>query len=254
MYIVYLGGTPSNNTFMSLTASILSIVAALLAWFIQNKSSDCIVIEYNLEMNKLHHSALSDEEKKIILQNKERKKSLRRGLCQSLKIQETQIEFGFVTVTSNGFRMKVIQYIFSNEFQSNPDDNTKGNYNDDDGAEYIEFAKILYRHNDKSVNEAFVNHFSFDIDDFEVLFMNKFGFQQSEIELQQIDDNKTAMSEQRRIAMNLAEEISTLLYQNKSQTEIKNELIQRGYDQKAVVSVLAAFQVQHFLFLFIYLF
>eukprot|EP01084_Bolivina_argentea_P219476 372232_1 len=226
LYIIYLEGTPSNNTLLSFIASTLSIIAALLSWFIQSTSSKYVVIQYNLEMKKTGEAILLANEKQQILQNKERKNSFKNALCHSLNISENQMELGFVTVTSTGFKMHVIQYIFTNEFNT-----------DNGNIKYVKSAKKLYRKNNEKVKTAFMDHFHFDFADFNVTFMDHFHYLIDIQSAQNVHFDNTTDTD----IMNLMQDMMELFHKKKSKNAIKNDLIKKGHHKELVVHYMAVF-------------
>eukprot|EP01084_Bolivina_argentea_P282188 482988_1 len=107
------GNNPSQNTILSFITSSLSIIGAILSYLMEYKSKkNCIVVKYEINMNKANNSALDDDEKQEILQNKERKKQLTKSLSAALGIEGNMIEIGAVFLQSDGIIIPVIQYIF----------------------------------------------------------------------------------------------------------------------------------------------
>merc|ERR1712176_776736 len=97
LYVVHLDGVPSCVALLSMTASVFSIIAALLSWLIERKASHCVVIEYSIDVSK--NSPLTVAENKKIQTKKERTASLTKNLCQALSIPKGQMEMRYATRT-----------------------------------------------------------------------------------------------------------------------------------------------------------
>eukprot|EP01084_Bolivina_argentea_P193882 332613_1 len=155
IYSYYLGGI-SQNTYLSIVFSSLSLCAAVVSYFISSKSSDCCVTQYDLEMVK--DERMSTEEMDKILKKKERKEELTRALCAELRIEETCIELGYVKVMSDGFVMHVIHYTSKSALKS------WNEYADDMCYEQLagKFVYRLYNDQKLKVKECFTQHFEVD--------------------------------------------------------------------------------------------
>eukprot|EP01083_Nonionella_stella_P217367 780468_1 len=165
LYIIYLDNVPSQNTILSMVASLLSIIAAVLSYLLQIKSPDCFPAQYDLEMAKTtsNDDKLTDEEKTNISQNKERKRSWRKAIASVMSIPQSSLELGYVTMGDKGCTVHVVHYPFKQELHSM---NTADNHNDDVNIPYEKLAKVfvekLYMKHARQINEAFNEHFSFD--------------------------------------------------------------------------------------------
>lgn len=167
LYIGYSEGTPSNVAILSMTASMLSVIAALMSWIIECNNSNCVTVQYYIEATK--DDLLSPDETDKIMERKERKHALQLKLCQALSIETGQLEIGHATVTTTGFEYKMIHYVFPNEYhQSNLEGarvvsvrSPNMRIDDDDDVAAMGYVKSLYQDtlHKKSVANIFLQHF-----------------------------------------------------------------------------------------------
>eukprot|EP01084_Bolivina_argentea_P063494 115922_1 len=182
IYISYIG-TITNNATLSFFASSCSIIAAVVTWLVERRTSESFVVQYDLEMVKKYKNIMSESQREAILKKKECKKSLRKLITSSIKIPETTIELGYVTVTATGCVVHCIHYTLKSELKRFIQDSNGTMVVDDDENsehEYILASKRLtqqiYRARRREVNVAFVKHFDFDIGTFHVNYIRKFGY------------------------------------------------------------------------------
>ena len=153
LYVTY-RGKPSQNSILSMIFSVLQIIATVVNWIVNCRSSDCKIFQYDLEMIvsekpmttrmvstgevvtesdeessefddskspvtpmvfDMRKSFLSQEQKNRIRQKKERKASLRRWLCTELGLRLNCIEIGYITLTPKGCIVRILHSTFDSE-------------------------------------------------------------------------------------------------------------------------------------------
>merc|ERR1712228_880336 len=170
LYIISSDGQPSNVVLLSMAASILSVIGVLISWIVEHQSSNCFVVQYDVNVNKKDLTQFSDEEKLKISQNKERKDALRKALCQALHINEGQMELGHVAAYDKLLKYRIVHYIMPNEVPSN---SGRTSENKDKTFYGLQFVKALYTNNESAVNEAFMRHFGID-NDLNIVYVDAF--------------------------------------------------------------------------------
>merc|ERR1712228_812758 len=156
LYVVYSEGNPSRVAILSMTASILSVIGVLLSWIVQRQSSNCVAVQYHIQMNKKNKKRFSNQDKSKIKKKKERKDALKKELCQALHINDGQSELGYVSMYGLALKYHVVHYVMGNEIA-------------DDKVAASPFVKALYAKNESEVNEEFMHHFG--IEDLNVDFI-----------------------------------------------------------------------------------
>eukprot|EP01083_Nonionella_stella_P234101 824244_1 len=236
LYVMYREGNPSQNTVLSFVASLLSIIAAVMSYILQRLASDCYVVQYKLEMRKKEKGVLTSDETNLILKRKECKKKWRQLVAAALNIQETAIEFGFVSLTNKGVTVNMIHYVFKTDLENN--------------QQIKEFISGLYgdKKKKKGVNHAFSTHFGFT-----VKVSIDFVGQQVDEELMETEHalateielaEKDGLSNAGENAVNLLTKMDELYTQSKlnkherKRKAIQRKLIREGYEQSVVESAI----------------
>lgn len=163
VYIGYSVGMPSNVVLLSLTASVLSVIAALIAWLIEGKASNCVAVQYHIEVSKERKLTVDETDK--IKKKKERKNLLKGSLCSVLSIPRSMLEIGFATVNTHGINYHIVHYAFPSEYASEDLDN---GLTYDDAMRYVQ---KLYTDADTRcpLSDVFLQHF--DIQGFKAKFV-----------------------------------------------------------------------------------
>eukprot|EP01084_Bolivina_argentea_P171973 297922_1 len=112
LYIIYLGGNPSQNAILALIASLLSIIIAILSQIVYNQSNDCHVIQYDLEIKCINGKTFNKNDKENINNLKGRKFTLTQYITESLGVDNGCIELGKIILIPNGFVIHCIHYMF----------------------------------------------------------------------------------------------------------------------------------------------
>eukprot|EP01084_Bolivina_argentea_P054773 100435_1 len=147
LYAVYKSDVPSIIFIMSFVSSLLSIVSAVLQYFMQRRSSNYTVVQYRVKIIKINALNLLKHEQRKTLQKKECHKELRISLCTALNIDDHSLEFGKVTILNNGVSVKVIHYVFADDL---------GN------RSHTTMIGYLYNMHKQEVDNALSAHFGFD--------------------------------------------------------------------------------------------
>eukprot|EP01083_Nonionella_stella_P075068 203852_1 len=208
VYVVYRQGALSQNTILSFTASFISVVAAVMSYLLQRSSSNCSVVQYQLEIVK---GRLSDDDKTAIAQKKECKKELSTSLAATLNVEASVLELGFVKMSNVGFVVNVIHYVFKDDL---------------DEDEPVNAVLKLYEGKKEEVNETFSAHFHFgsDVKVNIKLKMNK------DIELHETQN-----------LISLAYKIDALFKANMAIECVQKQLIKEGHNQELIISVLSTY-------------
>eukprot|EP01084_Bolivina_argentea_P174956 303014_1 len=206
IYAIYKADVPSNIFIMSCISSLLSIISVVLSYFMQRRSVNYIVVEYELEMSKINEYNLTKSEKQQILQTKECKKALRVSLCAALNIDQHSIEFGKVTMLNNGVSVRVIHYVFGN------------NFGDTTQRKIID---ILYNNHQKQVNEALSFHYKFEL---------QFSVNQMNVPSQEMQNTKHEIAIRNKFINDSLNQIEMLKKKGFSIDETEQRLIDHGYD------------------------
>eukprot|EP01084_Bolivina_argentea_P083876 151840_1 len=148
IYAVYKAEAPSNIFVMSCMSSLLSIISALLVYFMERRASNYDVVQYELELLKMNGVQLSKAEIHEISKKKECKKALGKSLGVALNIDKNLLEFGKVTILHNGVDIKIIHYLFAEDLT----DNT-----------HYSLVTDLYDNHRQQTDDVLSSHFGFKV-------------------------------------------------------------------------------------------
>eukprot|EP01083_Nonionella_stella_P085069 235621_1 len=118
IYASYVGGV-DGAMIMAFTASSLSVVATLAAFYAQSssdKSENNTVVQYALYLCfRDGTQILTDDESKALRDRKERKAQLSRSICSLFQFPLGSIEIGFIKIVSDGCVMNMVHYVFEEQ-------------------------------------------------------------------------------------------------------------------------------------------
>eukprot|EP01083_Nonionella_stella_P304165 1055756_1 len=108
-------------TVMASTASLLSVIATLAAYYAErssNQSETDKVVQYALHFCFNDSSKrLADKESAAIRQRKERKGELSRRICKEFEIEQNTIEIGYIKVVPDGYHMDMVHYVLEEQLK-----------------------------------------------------------------------------------------------------------------------------------------
>eukprot|EP01083_Nonionella_stella_P177550 624447_1 len=118
IYVTYVDGV-DGAMIMAFTASLLSVIATLAAFYAQSssdKSENNTVVQYALYLCfKDHSQILLDDESKSLRYRKERKAQLSRSICSLFQFPQESIEVGYIKIVSDGCVMNMVHYVFEEQ-------------------------------------------------------------------------------------------------------------------------------------------
>eukprot|EP01083_Nonionella_stella_P225798 802449_1 len=218
LYAFYQGGNVSDVAVLSFTMSLLSIIAAILFYLMQRTSSNSMVVKYQIDFVK--SCSLSNEEKKQLIQKKECKEALRKSLCAALKIEDTLLEFGYITPSNNGAIINVVHFIFYTELQNKT---------------ATSIIMDLYDLQQKEVQDSLSQHFEFigcvSIDSLKPYYR----------EMKSLDGRTTTSTDVSALQHNIDDiihHIQRLSMRGMKNNDIEKTLIKDGYNKQLIVVLL----------------
>ena len=153
----YVVGYPSQTTQLAFTASLLSVLASTLSYWIEKNSADTTAVEYYLSFEcaqkrttnddkglstfnkrgelipaqsagntedifdengkKIEKLGITKDEKELFSKNKGLKSKLSGQMAQIFGISESNIEIGYVQITKYGIIMHIVHYVYSTDIE-----------------------------------------------------------------------------------------------------------------------------------------
>eukprot|EP01084_Bolivina_argentea_P290492 498995_1 len=149
IYAAYKAENPSSVFIMSCVSSFLSIVAALLSYFMGTRTGNYVVVEYELKLITKNRQRLTDDDIYKISQKKECTKSLGKHLCIALNLNYGVVQFGKVVIVNNGFSINMVQYTFGEDLLN---------------KRFEMFVTELYDNHKQQVDQVFSSHFQIAVE------------------------------------------------------------------------------------------
>eukprot|EP01083_Nonionella_stella_P070144 187521_1 len=251
VFYTFYSGSPSKNTYLSFASSFLSIVTAVLTHFIDSKSSECYVTRYDLQLSRKGGCKLSKDQQAKISGKKECKSALRTLIASAIKIEQSYLELGHVTVTAHGFVIRVIHYVFKNELDAfKTEDGGESDENEDQMYQRLtkQFTFKLYSVHNAEVKEAFIKHFVFDDGTvFRVKYFENYGYKDMLYKSKRmVLEAKETVHVPKKYAnvKELGQKIMMLFLQKNSNEDILCELMNDGYKEPLIRTFLYIYTME----------
>ena len=177
LYTVALDYQATQAVWFAFIASSLSIIATTLSYLIEKDTSDTMVAEYYISLEKTPLTAiLTDQETQSLRDNGRRTGKLGQSMAEVFGLASKNIEVGYSATTRYGIIMHVVHYVYKDDlemmeeelFEENPDRDiiVTPKY-------YVSqvFASLAF-----DINKVFWNHFGLG-KEFQVLFHHRLSVQ-----------------------------------------------------------------------------
>eukprot|EP01084_Bolivina_argentea_P297783 513070_1 len=164
----YLLGSITNNTYISFSASVLSVIAASLGYVIEksNDGTDRDVVQYSvyIQMDNKQNEivSISDKQKAVFLENKGRTEALAKSIAAIFATEPKNIEFSKQSMLTNyGIVHQIVQFVNRNDIDSksmqNLLDRDGGYTNIMISSEFV--VEKLYGVFEEEINSMFQKHY-----------------------------------------------------------------------------------------------
>eukprot|EP01084_Bolivina_argentea_P022484 41787_1 len=205
LYSVVMGQV-SNNTYLSFIASSIQIIAAVLSYCItMDDTTNNILVQYKMYMEKMGNECFSTSEIQTILANKYKTETLEQAIAKVFAIDVKSIEISKNVITADQeVQFQVFQWVNEEDMEQ---------FDDNKGVSAHKFITKLFKAYETQIHNTFTTHFELnpEISKFEI-----------SVQTQDQKSKKSALLKKIK-TMQMNELLPLDLSKNKSYSRVNNQ-------------------------------